>query len=136
MAQIQHSDPVWTSLRRAPDDTRPPAPLVLGIAFACLLGWAGAVSVLDLPAAVAVGGAVVIAAGASWWLTIPAALGSAALAFLVVDGFVLGRLGDLSWDGTPDAVLLVVLVLACALSSEACHEVHAARLQRADLNKP
>ncbi len=135
MAQIQHSDPVWTSLRRAPDDTRPPAPLVLGIAFACLLGWVGAVSVLDLPTAVAVVGAAVIAAGASWWLTIPAALGSAALAFLVVDGFVLGQLGDLSWDGTPDAVLLVVLVLACVLSSEARREVSAARPQRDDINK-
>lgn len=136
MAQIQHSDLVWTSLRRAPDDTRPPGALVLGIAFACLLGWAGVASVLDLPSSVAVVGAAVIAAAASWWLTIPAALGAVALAFLVIDGFVLGQLGDLSWDGTPDAALLVVLVLACVLSSEARREVSDARRQRGSVNKP
>lgn len=135
MAQIQHSDSVWTSLRRAPDDDRPPAPLGLGIAFAVLLGWAGLAAVLDLPTTVAVLGAVVVVATASWWLTIPAALVAASLAFLVLDGFVLGRLGDLSWNGTPDAVLLIVLVLACVLSSEARREVSAARPQRDDINK-
>ena len=70
MAQIQQPDTVWTSLRRAPDDDRPPAPLVLGIAFALLLGWAGLAAVLDLPTTVAVLGAVVVVATASWWLTI------------------------------------------------------------------
>lgn len=136
MAQIQQPDTVWTSLRRAPDDDRPPAPLVLGIAFALLLGWAGLAAVLDLPTTVAVLGAVVVVATASWWLTIPAALIAASLAFLVLDGFVLGRLGDLSWNGTPDATLLVVLLLACVLSSEARRELSVTRPARDQVKKP
>lgn len=135
MAQIHSPEPLWSSLRRAVDDPRPPAVLVLGILFASLLGWVGTAGVLSLPSAVVVGGVVVAAAVASWWLTAPAALVSAAVAFLVVDGFVLGHLGDLSWDGTPDAVLLVVTVLACLLATEARREVDTARAG-ARINKP
>lgn len=136
MAQIQHPDPVWTSLHRSPDDTRPPAPLVLGAAFAALLGWVGVAGAMGLPTATAVVGAVTIAVVASWWLTLPAGLASAALAFLVVDGFILDRMGDLSWNGVPDAVLLVVLVLACLLASEARREVDAVRSSKRPISKP
>jgi hypothetical protein len=136
MAQIQHSDPVWSSLRRTPDDPRPPAALVLGIAFAALLGWAGVSGLLSLPTAIAVGGALVVATVASWWLTAPGAVVSAALTFLVVDGFVLGTLGDLGWNGMSDAALLVVLVVACVTSAEARREVDLERAQRSGINKP
>lgn len=135
MAQIRTPEPLWTSLRRAVDDPRPPAALVLGIAFAAQIGWAGVSGLLSLPSSVAVAGAVVVATVTSWWLTAPAALGSAAIAFLVVDGFVLGRLGDLSWDGAPDALLLVVTILACLLATEARREIDAAHA-RTTVNKP
>lgn len=136
MAQIQHSDPVWSSLRRTPDDDRPPATLVLGIAFCALLGWAGVAGPLSLPTSTVVGGAVVIAALASWWLTATPALVSAGLAFLVVDGFVLGQLGDLSWNGLSDTALLVVLVIGCLGATEARREVDLARARRTVVNKP
>lgn len=131
MAQIQPHDPVWSSLRRSVDDPRPPAPLVLGIAFAALLGWAGLVGTLSVPVGAGVVGIVLIAGLASWWLTTPAALGMAALAWLVTDGFVIGRMGDLSWNGTADAALLVVMVVACLLPPEARREIDAQRGDRA-----
>ena len=132
MAQIQHPEPLWTSLRRAPDDSRPPAPLVLGLLLSALLCWVGAAGVLALPTAVAVGGAVVLAIVAAWWQTVPASLCTALVTFLVVDGFALSSLGDLRWDGMPDAALLLVLVLACVVSSEARREHTEARAVRAE----
>lgn len=132
MAQIQHPEPLWTSLRRAPDDARPPAPLVLGLLLTALLCWVGVAGMLALPTAVVVGGAVVLAAVAAWWQTVPAALCTASVTFLVVDGFVLSSLGDLHWDGLPDAALLLVLLLVCLVSPEARREHTEARTVRAE----
>ena len=61
---------------------------------------------------------------------------SAGLAFLVVDGFVLGQLGDLSWNGLSDTALLVVLVIGCLGATEARREVDLARSRRTVVNKP
>lgn len=133
MTQIQHPDPLWSSLRREVDDPRPPAALVLSIAFAAQLGWVALVDAASLSTGAAVVGIVIIAALASWWLTAPAALLSATLAFLVADGFVLGTKGDLSWNGLPDAALLVVIVLACLVSTGARREVARGR---STVNKP
>ncbi len=88
MAQIQHSDPVWSSLRRTPDDDRPPATLVLGIAFCALLGWAGVAGPLSLPTSTVVGGAVVIAA--------------------LAGGALLGILGALIAIPVAAAILLII----------------------------
>lgn len=134
MAQIEHTELRWTALRRSPDDPRPPAALVLAIAAGAQLAWVAATGVLDLPPLGATAGAIVIAAVASWWLTIGPALLSALIAFLMVDGFVDGQLGTLSWDGSPDAVLLVILVISCLCATEARTEIEAVRQSRA-INK-
>ncbi len=136
MADIRQQQPAWTSLRRAPDDPRPPAALVTGIAFAALVGLVGVAELLGVPAALVVGGCIVVAAVASWWLTAAAGLVTASIAFLVVDGFVQNRYGNLTWDGTSDAVLLLVLVLACLASSEARRELLELRDRREPLKKP
>ena len=120
----------WTDLRRLPNDPRPPAPLVLGVAFVALLGWVGFANVAGMSPTASVIGAGVIATVAGWWLTIPAAACMALVAFLVVDGFVQGRFGQLSWDGLPDAIVLVGLLVVCALSAELRHDLLVAAARR------
>lgn len=132
MTDIQHESVTWTSLRRSPDDPRPPAPLVTGIAFAAMLAWVGAAGMLDVAPAVGLGGVVVIAAVASWWLTAPSGLATAVIAFLVVDGFVDGQYGNLSWNGVGDAVLLITLALLCVGVPEARRELDPLRPRAGD----
>jgi hypothetical protein len=47
-------------------------------------------------------------------MPLPAALGSAAVAWLFYDGFVIGRHGHLAWEGDRGAWWLLVLVAAGA----------------------
>jgi hypothetical protein len=135
MADIEHSELRWTALHRSADDPRPPAALVLGIVAAAQLVWVATTGILGLPAPVATVGAVLIATIASWWLTFGPALVAALIAFLMVDGFVDGQLGTLSWNGSGDAALLVILVIGCLCATEARSETDAARQRRA-VNKP
>jgi hypothetical protein len=109
---------LWSDLRRQPGDPRPPAPLVLGLVFACELGLVGVVDVLGLPSAAAGTAVVVLAVVASWLLTIPAAMWLAGISFLVINGVVEDRLGQLSWQGVSDLYLLLGVALGCALSAE------------------
>jgi hypothetical protein len=118
MSQMTSPHLNWSELRRTPDDPRPPAALVIGIAFGMLLGWAALVMTFELPVVPGALGAGVIAVAAAWWLTVPASMVAAAVSFLVVDGFVQGRMGELGWDGTTDAVILVALLASCAIAAE------------------
>ncbi len=92
------------------------------------LVWAGVAITLTLPDSIGIVGAVTLAAMASWWLTVPASAVSAAIAFLVVDGFIQGSGGDLVWDGAGDAWLLLALLCASAVVSD----IRGAALQSAD----
>ena len=109
---------LWSDLRREPDDPRPPGPLVIGLAFAAQLGLVGVAQVADLPPAAAGVAVVVVAVIASWWLTLPSAMWLALVSMLVVNGFVEGTLGQLSWHGVTDVYLVLGLFLGCALATE------------------
>jgi len=123
---------LWSDLRRDADDPRPPGPLVIGIAFAAQLGLVGATQVANLPAVVAGVGVVAVAVIASWWLTLPSAMSLAGVSILVVNGFVEGTLGQLTWHGVTDVYLVLGLVLGCALVTELRRDVdqHAATARR------
>lgn len=112
----------WSDLRRAPGDPRPPAALVVSIALPAQLAWAATVQSLDVPELLAGAGVVAIALVAAWRLTLPAATLMGILTFLVVDGFVQNRFGELGWDGAPDLALLVVLLVGCCLVAESRHD--------------
>jgi len=103
---------------RAPQDPRPPAPLVVGIAFAAQLGWLALALTVGLPNLATTVGVVAVAIVASWWLVVPASLALALISFLAVDGFAENQLGQLSWSGNHDAVLLLVLLVSCAVTAE------------------
>jgi hypothetical protein len=103
---------------RAPQDPRPPAALVVGLAFTAELGWMAATLTVDAPAWAETVGIVAIALVASWWLTVPAAVWLALISFLTVDGFAQNQLGQLSWDGNQDAALVLVLLVACTVTAE------------------
>jgi hypothetical protein len=136
MADLQHPDPVWTSLRRSADDARPPAPFVISLTLAALIAWVGLAGLIPLPDAVTVVGVLVVAGCASWWITAVAGLVVAGISFLVVDGFVQGEYGNLTWNGAADALLLVLLVLVCLGASEARRELVEVRARRGLLKKP
>jgi hypothetical protein len=118
MAQTTQSRNGPGGFTRAPDDPRPPAALVVGIAFTAQLGWLGLALTAGLPSAATTVGVVVVAVVASWWLVVPASLSMALISFLAVDGFAENRLGQLGWNGNQDAVLLLVLLVACAVAAE------------------
>lgn len=68
-------------------------------------------------------GVVSVAVVASWSLTVPASLVLGVVSFLVVDGFVQGTLGQLSWDGQRDLILVLIMLLLPGLSAELAYEV-------------
>ena len=109
---------LWSDLRREPGDSRPPGPLVIGIVFAAQLGLVGAAQVAALPAIAAGIAVVAVAVVASWWLTLPSAAWLAGITVLVVNGFVEGSLGQLSWHGVTDVYLVLGVALGCALVAE------------------
>lgn len=108
----------WTDLRRAPDDPRPPAALVVGLAFSAQLAWSALAQAIGLSAVPGAVGVLVVAVVSSWWLTVPASVLVAVTSFLVADGFLQGQLGQLQWDGGHDALLLLALLVGCAMSAE------------------
>lgn len=123
----------WTDLRRAPDDPRPPAALVVGLAFSAQLGWAALAQAIGLSPVQGAVGVLVVAVVSSWWLTVPASALLAVASFLVADGFLQGQLGQLQWDGGHDALLLLALLAGCAMSAEIRAELlEEARRRRAD----
>jgi hypothetical protein len=107
----------WSEFRREPGDPRPPAVLVVAIAFAAQLAWAAAVVTFDLSSLAGSIGTLAIAAIAAWWLTLPASLVAAAMSFLVADGFIQDQMGQLSWNGSADAQFLLALVVLSAISA-------------------
>ncbi len=123
MAPQTTSRPGWGDLRRVAGDTRPPAPLVILLAFVAQLAWVGVASMLDPGEGTLFAGVVLVAAVGAWWLTVPASMWLAAISFLVADGFVQGSQGQLVWNGGVDLVLMLALVLACALSAESGYDV-------------
>jgi len=118
MAQTTETRHGAGGFTRTPDDPRPPAALVVGIAFTAQLGWLGLAITAGLPSLASTVGVVVVAVVASWWLVVPASLSMALISFLVVDGFAENRLGQLGWNGNRDAALLLVLLVACAVVAE------------------
>jgi predicted Abi (CAAX) family protease len=120
----------WADLRRGENDPRPPGPLVVTIAFGLLLGWVALGSAFGLHRPVMVAGVVVIATVTSWWLTVPAALVVGAMAFLFLNGFVENALGQLTWNGMDDALLLLALLALPAMSAELGFEVLSDRQRR------
>ena len=135
MSSTTRQDLTWADLRRRPDDRRPPAAVVIGAAMMLQLTWVG-LGRADLSAVVLTAGVVVSAAVASLWLTLPAAMGEALFAFLVVDGFVQGSYGTLTWGGAEDLALLAGIVLLCVLVAEAAYEVRWSRPPRQDGHAP
>ena len=121
MSSTTRQDLTWADLRRRPGDRRPPAALVVGATMMLQLTWVGLGRDELSPVALTVG-VVLIAAVASAWLTLPASLGAGLLAFLVVDGFVQGSYGTLTWDGAEDLALFVGIVLLCLLVAEAAYD--------------
>jgi len=123
----------WSELRREPGDPRPPGVLVVGITFAAQLAWAAAVVTFDLSFLVGSVGTLVIATFAAWWLTIPTSLVAAAVSFLVADGFVQDQMGQLSWNGSHDALLLLALVvlsvIAASIHGELIDEARRSRIK-------
>ena len=118
MAQTTQTRNGPGGLTRSQDDPRPPAALVVGIAFTAELGWLGLAITAGLPSVASTVGVLVIAVVASWWLVVPASLSMALISFLTVDGFAENRLGQLGWNGNHDAVLLLVLLVGCALVAD------------------
>ena len=118
MAQTTQTRNGPGSLTRAPDDPRPPAPLVVGIAFVAELGWLALAVTAGLPAVAAAVGVVIVAVVASWWVVVPASLVLALISFFVVNGFAEDQLGQLRWHGNLDAVLLLALLVSCAVAAE------------------
>jgi hypothetical protein len=122
MSSTTRQDLTWADLRRRPGDRRPPAALVVGAAMMLQLTWVG-LGRDELSAVALTVGVVVSAALASLWLTLPAAVGEGLFAFLVVDGFVQGSYGTLTWDGARDLALLAGTVLVCLLVAEAAYDL-------------
>ena len=118
MAQLSPSRTGWSELRRSPDDPRPPAPLVVAIAFAAEIGWVALAQTTGLTGVGVAFGVVAIALVVSWWLTVTASLTVAVMSFLVVDGFAEHQTGQLGWSGNRDGILLLVLLAGCALVAE------------------
>jgi len=106
---------------------------VVGITFAAQLAWAAAVVTFDLSFLVGSVGTLVIATFAAWWLTIPTSLVAAAVSFLVADGFVQDQMGQLSWNGSHDALLLLALVvlsvIAASIHGELIDEARRSRIK-------
>jgi hypothetical protein len=100
------------------------------VAFGLLLAWVAAGSVLDLHGTVLTVGVLAIATVSAWWLTVPAAAGLGLIAFLFLDGFVQDTMGQLSWDGTHDLVLLLAALALPAMSAELGYELLDERLRR------
>ena len=121
MSSTTRQDLTWADLRRRPDDRRPPGALVVGATMMLQLTWVGLGRDAFSPTALTVG-VVLSAAIASAWLTLPAAIGEGLFAFLVVDGFVQGSYGTLTWDGAADLALLAGTLLACLLVAEAAYD--------------
>jgi hypothetical protein len=123
----------WSELRREAGDPRPPGVLVIGITFAAQLAWAATVVTFGVSSLLGSIGAVAIATIAAWWLTIPASVAAAALSFLVADGFVQDQMGQLSWDGSHDTLLLLSLlvlsVIAASIHGELIDEARRHRVK-------
>ena len=118
MAPTSASRVAWTDLRRAPQDPRPPAALVVALAFLAELSWVVLAQALDLPSAAGIVGVVVIAVVSAWWTIVPASVSLALVGLLVADGFVQNQMGQLSWDGNHDGLLILALLIGCALTAE------------------
>jgi hypothetical protein len=120
----------WADLRRVPDDPRPPAALVVGLAFVAELTWAAAAQTMARPEEAGVVGVVAIAVVAAWGTTVPSSLLLTVVALLTADGFVQNQLGQLRWDGNDDGLLLLALLVGCALSAEVRSELIEERRRR------
>lgn len=130
MTTPTRQDLIWADVRRRPDDRRPPASIIVGAVFMLQLTWVGIGHGL-LPHAVLIGGVLVSAGVAALWLTLPAALALAVISFLVVNGFVEGSYGTLTWSGAGDLTLLTAFVLLCLLAAEAAYDLRWSKPGRA-----
>lgn len=130
MAQISPTRVGWGDLRRDPEDPRPPAPLVVGLAFLTELAWVVLAQALGLSGSAALIGILAIAVAASWWATVPSSVWVAVVSLLVADGFVQNQMGQLGWDGNHDALLLLALLVGCALSADVRTELIVERRRR------
>jgi hypothetical protein len=95
------------------DDAIAPAPgLVVALLFCAVLHslrWSLAADEVVL---------IVLLAAAAWWVRPLGALAVAVIAFCCLQGFDVGRAGQLAWHGWPDAARLLLLVAVA--SSVAC----------------
>ncbi|HEX6878015.1 MAG TPA: hypothetical protein VF165_20310 [Nocardioidaceae bacterium] len=65
-------------------------------------------TVTHAPSDVGTGGVVLVVVAGSWRQTTPTVLAAAGMGWLFVNGFLVNRLGELSWDGLPDLGRLVL----------------------------
>jgi hypothetical protein len=114
MTRLPWQDDPAAELRSDPTDPRAPAGVVLSLGFAALLVLDGIGGETDLPATFWVVATVAAVALGSWWSRPVAALGLAGLAFLTLDGFVVGHFGVLVWHGSGDVLRLCLLMAVAA----------------------
>jgi nitroreductase len=80
-------------------------------------------AVVDLPAPgpVLVAGVLLVVAVCSVRQGLVTAVAAAGIGWLFVTGFVVDRLGELTWHGSADAVRLLLLVAAAAATAHLTH---------------
>ena len=123
MAQMSPERVGWAELRRAADDPRPPGALVVGLTVVAGLVWSAMSQAMGLSDTAGAVGVVVIAVVASWWATVPGSTLVAVVSFLVADGFVQDQFGQLHWNGSADAALLLALLVGCVVSADVRSEL-------------
>ena len=60
----------------------------------------------------------------------------ALVALLVADGFVQDQMGQLTWDGSHDGLLLLALLVGCAVSADVRSGLIEAAADAADAGRP
>jgi hypothetical protein len=103
---------------------------VVGVALVAELAWAALAQAMVLPELVAVLVVVAIAVVAAWWTTVPSSVLLALVSLLVADGFVQDQMGQLSWNGNQDGLLLLALLVGCAVSADVRSELIAESRRR------
>ncbi|HVT97797.1 MAG TPA: DUF4118 domain-containing protein [Acidobacteriaceae bacterium] len=122
-----HRLAVWRrALATCQWDSRVPASIAAGIAFTATLVSATALAAAHAAAPVALGVMVVIVTLSGWLVTWSGAVVTAALAWLMLNGFVTDRYGVLRWHGHRDLVELAVLFA----SATTVATVRATRIRR------
>jgi K+-sensing histidine kinase KdpD len=111
------------------DDTKVSFAGGMGLGLVIYLGLAAIVAAASLDPRIGFVAYAVAVAALAWWAAPGVALSLAAMAFLFVNGFVLNRVGNLSWHGSEDALRLATLLVIALFVSNSSQD-HNERLRR------